>query len=498
MKMGRSIRRRRKEGGIALLISIFVLLLISVVAIALIVSSGTESALAGNYRSSTGVYYAALAGIEEARGRLSTKNPNSFNSTDASFLPSPGTTIAIGYVGYVLNPGPTDPADTRTAYPDTEYDKEFGAGALAATTPKTTPSIWNRSPLNSLNVPGPLYKWVRVNPVSEKSLNLDVAPAYDGFLDPVTPVFYDGAQLNVVGSGAQVLEVTALAVLPNGSQKIVQYLSAPTPVSLPPLPAALTLAGSQTLSQVTYKAPGTNAGFYVDGTDHDCSGNPLPLNPKFPAVGVFNSSDSAAAISGIPFGYRSTNYPGSAGSPDVVTVNGAPFPTNLQKPSALDAIAQSITQNADVIITPSSGPVLGANLTAATPGMSLSNPLTVVINGDLDLNAWNHTGYGLLLVTGNLNYDPDATWEGVVLVIGQGTVTGSKGGVNGFLGAFLVARTHDPSGNLLPDPDLGKLSVNFNNGGSTGGYGIRYSTCWIQKSQPSSGFKIISFHEISQ
>src|SRR6266850_4486073 len=81
-----TIRKRRREAGIALLISIFVLLLISVVAIALIVSSGTESALAGNYRSSTGVYYAALAGLEEARGRLVVKNPNSFNTTAGGFL----------------------------------------------------------------------------------------------------------------------------------------------------------------------------------------------------------------------------------------------------------------------------------------------------------------------------------------------------------------------------------------------------------------------------
>ena len=44
----RRIRTRKSEEGIALLISIFVLLLISVVAISLIVSSGTESALAGN------------------------------------------------------------------------------------------------------------------------------------------------------------------------------------------------------------------------------------------------------------------------------------------------------------------------------------------------------------------------------------------------------------------------------------------------------------------
>jgi hypothetical protein len=498
------MRKRRKEGGIALLISIFVLLLISVVAIALIVSSGTESALAGNYRSSTGVYYAALAGIEEARGRLSTKNPNSFNSTDPGFLPSPGTTIAIGYVGYILNPGPTDPADTRTAYPDGEYDTEFGTNALAATTPKTTPSVWNRSPLNSLNVPGPLYKWVRINPVSEKSLQLDVGPAYDGFKDPVTPVFYDGAQLNVVGAGAQVIEITALAVLPNGSQKIVQYLAAPTPVSLPPLPAALTLAGSLTTSVVSYTAPPTNNGFVVDGRDHDCGGNLLAGGPKYPSIGVFTSADAGPTgpvLSGIPNGFiRNNDYPGIYGSPDVEVIYLTFTPTQ-RKPSGLDAIMQSITQNADVIITPSSGPALGSDLTAATPGMSSANPMTVVINGDLDLLGWHNTGYGLLLVTGNLNYDPDASWEGVILVVGQGTITGSKGGSGHFYGAFLVARTRDASGNLiLPDTSFGTSSVNFNYVPSNpmGGIGIRYSSCWINKSQPSSGFKILSFHEISQ
>src|ERR1700675_721280 len=69
---------RRSEDGIALLIAIFVLLLISVVAIALIVSSGTETALGANYRSSSTVYYAALAGPDEALGLLLRKNSNSF------------------------------------------------------------------------------------------------------------------------------------------------------------------------------------------------------------------------------------------------------------------------------------------------------------------------------------------------------------------------------------------------------------------------------------
>ena len=101
MNAGRSMRKRRKENGIALLISIFVLLLISVVAIAMIVASGTESSLAGNYRSSTSVYYAALAGLEEARGRLLAKNVGSFKNTASTLIPTP---LPIGQPVYIINP----------------------------------------------------------------------------------------------------------------------------------------------------------------------------------------------------------------------------------------------------------------------------------------------------------------------------------------------------------------------------------------------------------
>ena len=71
--------KRRNDDGVALLIAIFALLLISVVGIALVVSSGTDSALAGNYRMAVGAYYAGRAGLEEARGRLLYKNPNYIN-----------------------------------------------------------------------------------------------------------------------------------------------------------------------------------------------------------------------------------------------------------------------------------------------------------------------------------------------------------------------------------------------------------------------------------
>src|SRR5262249_20758685 len=104
MKPRRLIRKQRSEKGIALLIAIFVLLLIGVMAIALIVSSGTETALAGNYRSSTNVYYAAVAGLAEARSRLRNNNLNSFlNIALAKFLLSPGIPFGTCNPFYVIN-----------------------------------------------------------------------------------------------------------------------------------------------------------------------------------------------------------------------------------------------------------------------------------------------------------------------------------------------------------------------------------------------------------
>lgn len=497
MRAFRPIRKRRSETGIALLIAIFVLLLISVVAIALIVSSNTESALAGNYRSSTGVYYAALAGVEEARARLQPSDPNSFKTTWAAFYPAPGATLPIGTVGYVLNPSPTDnpsPGAMFAAYPDTEYDNEFGPGALAAATKPTTQSIWNTNPLSGMPFAGPLYKWVRINAISEKSLNLDVDN--DGQADSTAPLYYDSStsppHFNNTGTGSQTLELTALAVLPNGSQKLLQYLTAPQRITLPPFLATLSLLDAPGNS-VNFHAPASNASYAIKGDDQDCSGT--LTGTKYPAVGVFNNPDQNDVINGIPAAYR-TNYSGALNPPlinppDVERIDGT-FPANLQSPAQLNALAQTIIQNADAVVPQGSNSTQIAYLSSLH--MSSSNILTVVANGDLDISNWSSDGYGLLLVTGTFTYDPDTTWNGVILVIGQGNVAGSHQQFKAINGAMLVAKTRDPAGNPLAA--LGGASVVFDD--NMQGNGMRYSSCWIQKAQPKGGYKILSFHEISQ
>src|SRR5262249_56463812 len=106
---------------------------------------------------------------------------------------------------------------------------------------------------------------------------------------------------------------------------------------------------------------------------------------------------------------------------------------DMSNVNSLSSLVQTIQGSADSVLT---GPVTGSDM---PPAMSFSNPMTVVVNGDLTLSGY--TGYGLLVVTGKLTYTGDSGWKGIVLVIGSGVVeeTGSADGGE-FDGAFFVAR----------------------------------------------------------
>jgi len=143
--------------------------------------------------------------------------------------------------------------------------------------------------------------------------------------------------------------------------------------------------------------------------------------------------------------------------------------------------------------------VVNGNATQSNmpPAMSASNPMTIVINGDLTFNGWHGTGYGLLLVTGTFTFDPDATWNGIVLVIGKGKIYSHQGGTGQLNGVVFLASTLDSSGNPLP-PSSPPGTPNFDFTSSSGSNGVYYSSCWIQAAMPVAGYTILSFHEIAQ
>ena len=490
-----------KERGAALLIAIFALLLISVVGIALIVSSGTDTALARNYRTSTNAYYAALAGVEEARGRLL--------PTSSNYIPLPATPMPLTQVIYIINPAggevvaPDDTANPAT-YPDTQYRQEFGVDVTARVVTKYA----SVSPIAGL--PGPSYKWVRINPVTEKSMGngvggLDVNN--DGDVDRTSPLFFDPENRtvsNVMAPGlvetpaplptaSQVLEITSFAVLPSGGQKMLQYIVRPL-VIFPNLNnqsfrAALTLAGNN----VTFTGPGTNS-FYIRGQDQ-CAGP----TPAILSIGYTNSTPGDTSMTNIAAGARPAAYyqgePMNPGPPPTPSTGSQTFmdislytDPNWLTPTGLDGVVRDITSNADAVLT---GPTTPDSFPS---GMSSTHPMTIVVNGDLDMNGWRNTGYGLLLVTGTLHYDPDATWQGVVLVIGQGNFISTRGGTGGIDGAVFLAKTRDSGGNLLNT--LGATSFSQTGPGNNAGRGINYNSCLARAAEGPITYKVIAFKEI--
>jgi len=501
MKNLRKNPKKNSQTGVALLVAMIALLLITGVALAMIVASGSEGALNGNYRSSSSAYYAALAGLEEARGRLLSSHPNAITVVN----PVTGF-MAVNTVQYIVNPNVAagEAAGTILAtYPDNEYASEFGVAGVPL------PNITSVSGTNASNIPGPMFKWVRINPITEKSLgNVDVNG--DGNIDAITPLYYDSTPATLIvppaalgvpnppSTANQVFEITSLAVLPNGSQRMAQYLVSAKTYDLT-FPSALTLAGT-----VGTFAGATSNPYHMNGVDG--SGNPPAVpgcinnHATVDAIGVSAASDATTVTNGIP-NNRLDHYTGTQSAPDVAV---ATITSALATPATLDPLLAEIKNNADVVMQPNPPPGQNYNNSGTTynfgasgtgytwpSDMSASNPKTIYVDGSFDLGP--NTGYGLLIVTGNFHYQGNSGWKGIILVIGDGTTTfdGNGGGNGEFDGAVFVATTRDASGNQLANFGVSNYDIS---GG--GGNGVYFNSCWIKQAKKPPTWMILSFKEI--
>lgn len=338
---------------------------------------------------------------------------------------------------------------------------------------------------------------------------------------PFTPNNCFGA-FNAGNNVQPVYLITALAVTPSGSRRIGQYETAAYNISPPP--GTLGLDGPS----ATYNN-GSSNNFTIDGWDGSspsnlscsnmsgCQSNyPLggcsPTGTEFSAISVADAAGKTNvdnAIEGIsPSGpNRSSSYIGLGDGPGVPSdnVNPAYAPTGpWGNPSVLDNLVTELANSADVVYDNGGAgcgfhnPALGQS--GSVPGACTESgatlgragaPQVTYVNGDLTLTGTT-TGYGVLVVTGTLTYRGNFTFNGLVLVVGQGAIVAAGGGRGTFYGSVFIANNHNhgsPYGQLSA---LGSPSLDWSGGGTNG---IYYNSCYANILGNNLHYMVLSSRE---
>jgi hypothetical protein len=285
-------KNRRSEKGIALLLSILALLLLSAVAVSMMYMSGTEASINTNFKNEETQYFAARAGVEEVRDRMipgvSPYSLNAINMLNGvqtcpvaaqCVLPAALPTVGNASVLYVLqraNPVTGVPAVTMAdvtnfgannncpnsnrngCLADDELCHDFTIGAIAqsgqpnvrcnalpaGTAWYNTPAAPAAGSAYASAAPYALdWKWTRVTLKANGSTSylVDAAqPAgnlvcWNGTSEVVAPAGTlvspsNNSQCGNLATYANpVYLVTSLAVSPSGARRVVQEELAQTP-----------------------------------------------------------------------------------------------------------------------------------------------------------------------------------------------------------------------------------------------------------------------------
>src|SRR3984893_14792026 len=503
------------ERGVALVIALLVLLLITAVGMGMIFMSNTETNVSANFRDEQAAYFAAKAGIEEIRDRLRA------GAADSLLLPTTlGSTLpgAPSGILYVINPlGSETVAPWLLAgsnYPDDELVKELNCTSTAPTGAWWVPAV----PLASTSYqasPILQWKWVRVmEKINKSDTGCTRVTSVDGTTNGNRVCWTGTNEVTTLLTSCNaananympVYELTSLAVTTGGSRRMMQYEVAQN--AFPTIPGAFVFDGSFP----SFNPPSSGA-FSVSGADTNIHpGNaingvtcPAPVNQ--PALGSFDDpavSTLTSAVQGPP--NRSNQYTSAPPYPAFPSIS------NVYSTLSTDSINLStmdgLTTFASMIAT-AAGPNVFPNNTTPTNLGTPGSPVVKVVNGDLSISG---SGAGVLLVTGTLTLHGDFSWDGLILAIGEGAIVKDGGGSATLNGSMFAANltmgvpgtsgpAAYPGGGLYPNlialganNPPGKPFFGWNGGGSAT---VQYDSCWTQTVNKSLPYHIVTQRELS-
>ncbi len=499
-----------KERGVALLIALLALLLISAVGLGMVYMSSTETSVNSNYKDTQSAFFSMRGGLEEMRDRMRSNSVPPSPALTVPLVPPatamPGTANSIVYI---TNPsGASDVVDPKTfgnAYFDDEFCHEQFS-AVGAATPVGTPcTSAGAPPAGSVapyvasmsqytNTAASLkYKWARIT--LKQNGTFPITPV-DSTQAAASPVCWDSmGNQEVVASAlgypdcdqartaglnvSPTYLVTSMAVTPQGSRRIGQYEVAA--FSITPPPSALALDGpaaifSPTPSSTNYFANGNNSG----ASAFTGPGGPAACAATGPAQVPAISTGDTAGVTGIKNNLlgppnRQSNYTGTGGTPSIV--NSGPTGSNQlsgqwSTPSTLNALAASIGNGADVTYTCGIAPA-GTPCNGSGPYGTDAAPQITYVNGDF--NFGSNSGSGVLVVTGALNITGQSSFNGLILIIGQGVMNENGAGGGQFNGSIFLAKTNNSTAPYAQLATLASPLIAWNGGGTNG---IQYNSCW--------------------
>jgi Tfp pilus assembly protein PilX len=491
MNIFRGKKSKASERGIALIVALMLLLLISAALMGMVMMSNTETNVSANFRDEQTAYFASKAGIEEVRDRLRSGAPNSLSGS----IPTTALPGGINGVLYAINPASGETVapwlPLGTNYPDTEICQEVTctggvpAGSWYVTSAASASTSYAATPI----LP---WKWVRVMAKANKSVTgTTLITSVDGTTNgnrvcwtgtnevAITNTYTSCAAANA--NYLPVYELTALAVTPGGSRRMTQYELSRTP--FPAFPGAMIFdgAGADFGTNPHSNHPHATG---IDARQGPNAGAGCPAAVNQPAIGTTDAT-TATNVSG------QLNDPSQfTGSPAGVSPVGSTLASN---PAMNLNTVDGLTKLVNMITT-----AAGSNVTNGTAPTNMGTdtaPVVNVVNGDVALGG---SGAGILLVTGQLTENGGFSYNGLILVIGKGSVVKDGGGGGTDNGSLFLANMYTDTSyshlialgsNLPPGPP----SMAWNGGGNAL---LQYDSCWIANVTQSLPYTIVAQREL--
>lgn len=257
------------------------------------------------------------------------------------------------------------------------------------------------------------------------------------------------------------IQVQSTGYGPKGSVKRMEMIVQKTHFDFDPK-AMLMMRGADDGSpaSMSFDIGSSNAKFY---TGHDHAG----LAGSLPTFGVTNAGDLAVANDAITKGSTVADV-------KTAQVGASDLPEWLQNADA----ARKFLNDMQVVARS-----MGRYYTSFSgQAGTTASPQFTFVNGDATLDG----GAGLLIVSGDLIMNGNPSFNGVVLVLGGGSINRNGGGNGNIYGSIFVAkfaRSWPASENGLPHPFLAPV-FNTNGGGNAN---LEYDSEWVQKAKDALG-----------